>query len=1445
MSDFVDRTAQLDKNGEDDDSPRASDDELYGGADDNNHKSRKRDRSDNDDEGSAEDSSDEDEDDDEEEIAKVREGFIVDDDEEEDEDISDGERERRRRRRRKRRRKEMSEGTHDRLSRHRDDEELDEEDLDLVMENTGMNVRREEERSSKRQRQINEGLTDIFSDEEKEDDELQQAPRHTVMDEFEGFIEEDEFSDEEPQQDMLADSRKLSKIGRGPAAIPGVDEEQLGEIFEIFGDGEEYAWALEAEEIEAADEYDEDKPLTELKDVFEPSELAERMLTDEDNAIRAKDEPERFQIMRKAFATYELSEEEYALEENWLVSEMVSRKAKWLTDHPQLEGPLRRAIRKILEFLVKDQLEVPFIWQHRRDYLLHEHVRDGAAAASDEFSAESLLLQDDLWIILQLDVKFHSIVEKKHSVDRLLKTLGVKDSVFDDFLTHAETLQDYQDCWDYLQFRYSARIKDIAVTHPNGHTEAEDGETNGDGPTIHTFAKRPNSRYALFERIRSGNVYNLVHSFGITADQFGLNFAEDQKLHFTDDPSDFPLDLADKYTQADPHTLEPPLYEDSGAAFNAAKGMFAEEIFHDLQTRNFLRKKIIRALVRLNIYTTDKGKKTVDEMHPFYHFKYARNLEIKDILDDPETFLEILQAESQGLVDLRFKLFKFEAFFNKVLQNFLSDNVSDIATAWNNERKSVLRMAMDKLVLLMCREIREDLRTQCQTAVAMKCRTALLQRLDQAPYRPVGFELGTTPRVLAVSNGMGEPGKDATVSVFLDDQGRVLETMKLGDVRDEAFRTNLVEIVKRRKPDVIGIAGFTVASNRLRKEILDVIANESLNVSADDESGKEEPIPLLWVNDQVARLYQNSPRATEEFAELAPLARYCIALARYMQSPLLEYAAMGPDIVSIEFHRLQKLLPQDLLREMLNSAFIDMVNLVGVDINEAIKVPYIANLLQYVSGLGPRKASGMLKAIAAGGNGYLNDRYELVTKHIAGKNIFMNCASFLRIPWEERDAATAAYRNSEMTEILDSTRIHPEDYELARKMAADALELDEEDLVDLDNQGGVVAQLMDDDPEKLNELILEEYAEELLKNFNQRKRATLEMIKEELQRHYEELRKPFKLLSEEQVFTMLTGETEETLAQGMVVPVNIRKVADRYLVARLACGIDGNVTAMEMTSRTDMPYPSALFYYGQTVRALVKQVNYGTFQAELSLVEEAVEDALKYPVVPYAKKERERDKWDEYEEDRDRASVAEHREKEQRAARVIKHRLFKPFSAKQAEDYLAPMQRGDLVIRPSSKGFDHIAITWKVAEGVYQHLAVLELEKENDYSLGKALRVADSKYSDLDELIFMHVQAMARKVDEMMNSEKFQRGTKEDVERWLTTYTEANPRRSNYAFCLDTKNPGYFCLCFKAGLNSKLVMWPVKVIPNGYQLLNAIYPDVQQLCNGFKMQYAAKMQRKR
>ena len=45
------------------------------------------------------------------------------------------------------------------------------------------------------------------------------------------------------------------------------------------------------------------------------------------------------------------------------------------------------------------------------------------------------------------------------------------------------------------------------------------------------------------------------------------------------------------------------------------------------------------------------------------------------------------------------------------------------------------------------------------------------------------------------------------------------------------------------------------------------------------------------------------------------------------------------------------------------------------------------------------------------------------------------------------------------------------------------------------------------------------------------------------------------------------------------------------------------------------------------------------------------------------------------------------------------------------------------------------------------------------------------------------------------------------AEQWLTSYSEANPRRSAYAFCIDKEHPGYFDLCFKTSPKAPVKSW--------------------------------------
>jgi transcription elongation factor SPT6 len=219
--------------------------------------------------------------------------------------------------------------------------------------------------------------------------------------------------------------------------------------------------------------------------------------------------------------------------------------------------------------------------------------------------------------------------------------------------------------------------------------------------------------------------------------------------------------------------------------------------------------------------------------------------------------------------------------------------------------------------------------------------------------------------VWTFSNGHGEWGRDAIVGVFLDENGQFQKSTKVDDLKDEENRKIISEAIRDTKPDVIGVSGFSVQTSRLYEDLIKLVEDYNITVSDEVDDEGRSPIEVIYVNDEVARLYQHSDRAKVDHPELAPLVRYCCALGRYLQSPLLEYAALGKDVVSIPFHPAQKLLNPDKLWKSLETALVDMVNLCGVYINEAVTSPYVANLLPYVCGLGPRKASHVLKIISS------------------------------------------------------------------------------------------------------------------------------------------------------------------------------------------------------------------------------------------------------------------------------------------------------------------------------------------------------------------------------------------------------------------------------------------------------------------------------------------------
>ena len=1096
----------------------------------------------------------------------------------------------------------------------------------------------------------------------------------------------------------------------------------------IFGNGEDYDWALQMEDEE--EDREREEAGIELKDVFEPSQLKEKMLTDEDNQIRFTDEPERFQLERKSFKNLQLSAEEFREEARWITNQIWPKKGL----ASDLQGPFGRAIGKVLEFFIVDEVEVPFVFQHRKDYLLHtiktrNSSRDDPDSTEYSISAEKLLNQDDLWRVLELDIKFRSFVEKRNALTRTFENLkaryDIEDPVIEEMTPEAATMEELQDLQDYLHFQYGPQLRELAAANGTAQT------------------KRPGSKSTILDRVRQGRASQFVKAYGISADQLAKNALRQGKKVAPDDDPQYPMDLADN--------LLDDYFNTGEAVINAARQLYSEELFASPRMRKHFRSSYYQA-AEISCRRTDKGLRRIDDSHPFYEIKYIQNQAVADLVHQPELFLKMMKAEEEGLVEIKVEMPRRYDFRRQLYQEFESENFSDRAEQWRDERKKVLDVAYPKLEKVIAKSVKEVIRTYCQDEILRVVREEYSKRLDQAPYKPKGMILGTSPRVLVLSNGMGDPSRDPVFWAWVDDDGRVLEQGKFGNLaRDETQRDEFVDLVERRRPDVIGVSGWSAETHRLVVDLENLVRDKNVVGSEfeDPDTGdwRTEPLEVVVVNDEVARLYKDSQRGHAEHPSLNPVTRYCVALARYLQNPMKEYAALGETVSSISFHPCQNLLPQDKLAKYLESAMVDMVNLCGVNINEAMTDPYTANLLPFVAGLGPRKATSVVKAINANG-GVVNTRDELVGDPDSGKlpvvgpRVWNNCASFLFIEYDATNSSS---------DPLDNTRVHPEDYELGRKMAADALELDEEDVkaeTDENGPGAIVRKLFkQDEQDKVNELVLEEYAEQLETNYQQRKRATLETIRAELQAPYEELRRNFALMSISDIFTTFTGETSRTLCKGMIVPVNVRVVKDDFAIAKLDCGIEGRLEAHEVTNRASV---KDVLSTGQTAQAKILEISYKDFIAKLSMRE----DQLR---IPYQRPTNYgRDGWDAALEAADKEELREKNKTTGRTQRVVKHPNFKPYNSVQAEEWLGSQPIGEVIIRPSSKGNDHLAVTWKVADNVYQHIDVLEMQKDNEFSVGKLLRIGKYTYTDLDELIVEHVKAMARKVEEMMRHDKFQ-----------------------------------------------------------------------------------------
>ncbi|EBA15176.1 S1 RNA binding domain protein [Roseobacter sp. SK209-2-6] len=300
-----------------------------------------------------------------------------------------------------------------------------------------------------------------------------------------------------------------------------------------------------------------------------------------------------------------------------------------------------------------------------------------------------------------------------------------------------------------------------------------------------------------------------------------------------------------------------------------------------------------------------------------------------------------------------------------------------------------------KLSLSMMLELMSDLRGRSQDEAINVFARNLKDLLFAAPAgaRPT---LGLDP---GIRTGVKAAVVDAT--------GKLVATETLypfqpkNDLR--GAQISILKLVAEHGVELIAIGNGT-ASRETERMVAEVIQNLPAKV--------KKPTKVV-VSEAGASVYSASELAAREFPELDVSLRGAVSIARRLQDPLAELVKIEPK--SIGVGQYQHDVDQHKLSKSLEAVIEDVVNAVGVDLNMAS-----APLLAHVSGLGP----GLAEAIVAhrDANGAFTSRKELLKVARLGPKAFEQCAGFLRI--------------REGKEPLDASSVHPESYDVARKIVA-------------------------------------------------------------------------------------------------------------------------------------------------------------------------------------------------------------------------------------------------------------------------------------------------------------------------------------------------------------------------------------------------------------------------
>ncbi|MCD6532674.1 MAG: RNA-binding transcriptional accessory protein [Deltaproteobacteria bacterium] len=545
---------------------------------------------------------------------------------------------------------------------------------------------------------------------------------------------------------------------------------------------------------------------------------------------------------------------------------------------------------------------------------------------------------------------------------------------------------------------------------------------------------------------------------------------------------------------------------DTNEALAGARDIIAEKINENIGARTSLRRIFkregeIRAVVI-------KGKETEGAKFRDYFDWQEKSARIAG-----HRLLALLRGEKAKILRVNIRP-PAEKALALLKQRFIQQNnrsAAQVELALSDAYKRLLAPALET-------ELRQELKEQAE-GEAIEVFATNLKQLLLAP--PLGQK-----RLLALDPGFRSGAK----LVCLNDLGQLLHHCVIYPTTSKKQSEEAAKIIRdlcnRFKIEAIAIGNGTAG-----RETESFIKELKL----------PETITVAMVNEAGASVYSASEIARQEFPDLDLTVRGAISIGRRLQDPLSELVKI--DAKAIGVGQYQHDLDQNRLQNRLDEVVGSCVNSVGVEVNNAS-----AQLLAYVAGLNRTLARNIVNYRSK--NGSFKSRREILKVPRLGPKAFEQAAGFLRI------------QNG--SNPLDASAVHPENYNLVKKMAQDC--------------GGSLKDLLQNE-ELRKKIVIENY---ISSNVG---RPTLNDIMAELARPGRDPRQEFVQFSFQEGVNKL-----EDLCEGMRLPGLITNITKFGAFVDIGVHQDGLVHISQLADRY-VRDPGEIVKLGQAVTVTVLNID--------------------------------------------------------------------------------------------------------------------------------------------------------------------------------------------------------------------------------------------------------------